>query len=73
MEFESGFIYICHHIQTNEDWYVLGVDPERNKLCVAGHPATIANISDCENFEKLKPITEQELDYRKKTFGNSWL
>ncbi len=73
MEFEGGFIYTCLHIPTNENWYVLGVDPSRDRLCVAGYPATMAKISDCTNFVKLKEITDEELAYRRKAFGTTWI
>ena len=73
MSFEPGFIYTCLHVPTNEEWYVLGVDPKGDRLCVAGYPATIAKILDCTNFEKLKEISEDELSYRNKSFGSNWI
>ena len=71
--FEGGFVYTCTHIPTNEEWYVIGIDPDRDMLCVAGYPATIAKISDCTNFEKLEKLTSDEVKYRDSTFGKCWV
>lgn len=61
-----------HHKPTDEDWYILGVNYETGKLCVAGWPPSIANISDCELLEKGKGISESDKKYRIETFGSGW-
>lgn len=71
--FESGFSYTCHHIPTNEDWHILGVDIKNGKVCAAGWPPSIAKISDCKDFEKTNELTGKELDYRNFQFGHNWL
>ncbi len=71
--FESGFSYTCHHIPTNEDWFILWVDVKNGRVCAAGWPPSIASISDCKDFEKSDKLTEEELKYRASKFGNNWL
>ena len=71
--FESGYTYTCTYIPTSEDWYVIGFDPKRDRLCVAGYPPTIAKISDCTDFVKLKQLTSDEINYRTSKFGQNWL
>lgn len=72
-QFESGFAYTAHHIPSKEDWYILGINIEKDKVCAAGWPASIGNLSDCVNFEKIDKLTETELRYREKTFGTNWI
>lgn len=71
--FESGFSYTCRHIPTNEDWHILGVDIKNGRVCAAGWPPSIANISDCVDFEKAKELTEKEIEYRNFQFGYNWI
>lgn len=60
------------HIPTGEEWFLLGVNKERNRVCIAGWPATIANLSDCELINEGTGITTEELSYRNKEFGYGW-
>ena len=60
------------HKPTGEEWYILGVNYEKGKLCVGGWPASIADISDCELLNEGKGITESEKEYRSRTFGSGW-
>ena len=71
--FLSGHSYFAKHLPTGEDWYILGIDDKGNRVCVAGWPATIGKLSDCENLEVNKPLTEEEMAYRGKAFGQNWL
>jgi hypothetical protein len=73
MNYEEGFSYFAHHKPTGEDWYLLGIDVKNNKVCVAGWPATIGNLSDCEDLKKNEKLTEEELKHRRKKFGNGWI
>lgn len=68
----GGHSYYAKHIPTGEDWYILGIDVKGNNVCVAGWPPTIGRLSDCENLEVNKPLTEDEICYRIKTFGGDW-
>lgn len=61
-----------YHKPTKEEWYILGVNQEKNKVCVAGWPLTIAYLSDCVLIEKGNGITQEELEYRRKQFGDNW-
>lgn len=71
--FVSGYSYFADHKPTSEEWYILGIDVEGDRVCAAGYPASIGKLSDCENFEKNKPLEQSEIDYRKRTFGSNWL
>ena len=71
--FVSGYSYFAKHLPTGEDWYILGIDVKGDRVCVAGYPATIGKLSDCEEFEKNKPLQLSEVEYRTKTFGQNWL
>jgi hypothetical protein len=71
--FLSGHSYFAKHLPTEEDWYILGIDEKGDRVCVAGWPATIGKLSDCENLEVNKPLTEEEIAYRGRAFGQNWL
>lgn len=73
IEFKTGIAYTAHHGPTDEDWLILGVNEERNKVCAAGWPPTIAKLSDCTNFEENRPLTDDEKAYRNKNFGSNWI
>lgn len=73
MVFEKGYIYTANHIPSGEDWYLLGIDINGNKVCAAGWPPSIGKLSDCKDFEKKDEITDKELEYRNKTFGTNWI
>lgn len=57
---------------SKEMWYLLGVNVDKNRVCVAGYPPTMAELSDCELDEKGNGITEEERMYRDKEFGMDW-
>jgi len=59
-EIKSGYSYFVHHVPTNEDWYLLGIDVKSNRVCAAGWPQTIGALSDCINLEVNEPLTEKE-------------
>lgn len=71
--FLSGHSYFAKHLPTGEDWYILGIDVKGDRVCVAGWPATIGKLSDCKDFEVNKPLTDEELTYRGRKFGQNWL
>ena len=61
------------HKPSGESWFVLGVNYGINKVCIAGYPSTIANLSDCELEEKSNGVlNEQEILHRSKQFGDNW-
>ena len=60
------------HIPSGETWYLVGVSINRNKVCVAGWPPTVADLSDCVLTEKGNGINGEELEYRNKEFGANW-
>ena len=71
--FLSGHSYFAKHLPTGEDWYILGIDEKGVWVCVAGWPATIGKLSDCEKLEVNKPLIDEELAYRGRAFGHNWL
>lgn len=73
MNFKSGKSYRAHHKPSGENWYIIGVAPWRNRLCVAGYPPTTGRISDCKDFEVFEDLTEEEKQYREAKFGKDWL
>jgi hypothetical protein len=72
-EFKPGYSYAAHHIPSNENWYILGIDIKGNRVCAAGWPPSIGNLSDCVDFEELKPLIPEEISYRTKEFGTNWI
>lgn len=60
------------HIPTGENWFLLGVNKEKDKVCVAGYPPTIANLSDCVEAVEGNGINKDEIEYRNKEFGTNW-
>lgn len=60
------------HKPTKETWFVLGVNRQKNQVCVAGWPPTIAKLSDCELANIGNGINQQEKEYRDKEFGMDW-
>ena len=61
-----------YHKPTREQWFILGVNTDKNMACVAGYPKTIANLSDCVLVEEGNGLTVEELRYREKEFGFGW-
>lgn len=62
----------ARHKPTGEEWYLLGVNKERNRVCVAGWPPTMADLSDCELVKKGSGISKTELEYRREQYGYNW-
>lgn len=60
------------HKPTGEEWYVLGVNYTRGKLCVAGWPHTVAEIEHCQLTERGIGITDEERESRRQMFGGGW-
>jgi hypothetical protein len=65
--------YYGYHIPSGENWLILGIDYGRGRVCAAGWPATIANLSDIQNMEVSRPRTEKETEYVIKMFGYNFL
>ncbi len=57
---------------TGETWFVLGVNRERDQMCMAGWPPAIFPLSDCKLAEKGTGITSTERSYRDRQFGSWW-
>jgi len=70
--FQPGATYYCDHVPTGENWFVLGVNRDRDELCTAGWPPSMGSISHCENWELAGEINEIQLEYRNRTFGSNW-
>lgn len=73
IKFKPATAYLAKHTPTGETWYLLGIDPEDDRVCAAGWPATIGKLSDCTDFEERDPLSDNELNYRTKEFGTRWL
>lgn len=71
-KFKSMYSHTCKHIPTGEEWYLLGIDVKGNRVCAAGYPPTIGELSDCVDIEEAHPLTEEELVHRIKHFGCTW-
>jgi hypothetical protein len=66
--------YSCTHIPTEEQWYIVGIDLIKEKVCAAGWPPSIGELKDCTNWEERQPLTEEEIKYRNEKFGKfNWL
>ncbi len=63
---------IVDHVPSAERWFVLGVNKAKNRVCIAGYPPIIANLSDCVLIEEREGLTEHEQKYRDKQFGTNW-
>lgn len=73
VKFISEHSYFAKHNPTGEDWYIIGIDEEGDRVCAAGWPASIGKLSDLSGIELNKPLTKDELVHRNKNFGNNWL
>ena len=71
--FQSGKVYYCQHIPSREPWVILGISKNKKRVCVAGWPPTMANAEDCDNWEVVRDITDEEIEYRTMKFGGGWL
>jgi len=63
---------IIYHSLTAEKLYVLGVNHETGKLCIAGHPPAVLDIVNSFLYSKGIGITEKEVEYRNEQFGGGW-
>lgn len=59
-------------IPTGERWFILGVNRDKNRACVAGWPPTIASLDNFTLVAVGEGITEEERRYRGKEFGKNW-
>ena len=73
MTFKSNTAYYAKHTPTGEEWHIIGISLDQSKVCVAGYPPTIAKIEDCSDFEEVGMLSDDEIKYRKRKFGNNWI
>lgn len=71
-DLNPNYSHFCHHVPTGEDWYIIGIDKENERVCAGGWPASISKAVHCINFEENKPLTEEELKHREVFFGTKW-
>lgn len=71
-EFLSNYGWEAYHNPSGEYWYVIGIDLKKGSVCAGGWPPSIGNLEDFTKWKRLKPLTEDELNYRKKKFGTNW-
>ena len=71
-EFDNKFSYTLKHKPTGENWVVLGFSFDRNRICAAGWPPSMAHLSDCVMIEKFKKLDEKDIQHKKKEFGHNW-
>jgi hypothetical protein len=64
--------YYAYHTPSGEEWVVLGINRQKNEICVAGWPPTIAKLSDCVLEDSGKLLSEEEITYRDSEFGSDW-
>lgn len=63
---------VLHH-PTGEQWYVLGVKADADRICPAGWPASIGKLSDCTLVRSGSGISTEERNSRAAMFpGYSW-
>lgn len=67
MKTGTGYVYNLRHIPSGEDWVALLI--WNNKVYAAGWPASIGDLSDCINIEKIRQRTPEETEHLKKAFG----
>jgi hypothetical protein len=72
-DIKSGYAYTCKHVPTGEEWYLLGIDVKGDRVCAAGWPPTIANLSDCTDIQEAGQLTPEELQHRINQFGHNWI
>ena len=65
--------YIGHHIPTRETWLILGIDYKGGRVCAAGWPPSIANLSDIDELKAHRPRNEAEEKHVIKHFGHKFL
>jgi hypothetical protein len=71
-EIKPGMTYYARHKPTGEDWLLLGVDKEYDRVCAAGWPASTGKLSDCFDLRERAKISDSEYKYRCKEFGLNW-
>lgn len=69
----SGYSYTAKHLPTGEDWYIIGIDKNGDRVCVPGWPPIIGKLSDCVNLMVKTELTFNELFYRQIKFGTNWI
>lgn len=60
------------HRPSGEEWMVLGVNRECNKVAPMGWPITIANLSDCELTERGNGITAKARETLERNWHGTW-
>lgn len=70
---QKDWTYYGHHVPSNEDWVILGIDQLRGKVCAAGWPASIAELKDIVDLQPRSKRTLQEEVYVSKTFGVTFI
>ena len=56
------------HRHTGEEWFVLGVNVDKDQLAPAGWPHTLARLSDCVLVRPGQGINAREIESRSKMF-----
>lgn len=69
----SKFTYYGFHIPSGENWVILAISKDFKKVCVAGWPPSIAELSDIKDLKIRSERTENERNYVLKTFGLNWM
>lgn len=70
MQYEAMAAYTGVHVPTGEEWWIIGVDVGFNKICAAGWPPTMADLSDMKDMTYKRPLNDEELEYRRRRFGS---
>jgi hypothetical protein len=71
--FKPGWAYSCTHRPTGEEWFILGINKVAGTVCAAGWPPSIAKLDDCTDFRPMRKLKPDEIEYRTKNFGGSWI
>jgi len=62
-----------YHTPSNEEWFVLGVNQNIGRICVAGSEPTVLEIADCTLVEAGRGLTAWERKSREALFGPEWV
>lgn len=72
-ELPRGKSFKVYHKKSGETWYGIGVDPNRELICIAGYPPSMAHMEDCVFLGEIKPLDPAEIAYRDREFGGGWV
>lgn len=64
--------YTAKHIPSGEDWVILGINEERDEVCSATWPPSIAKFYDFTYLTERSHRSPYQQSYMESVFGLDW-